>query len=150
MSNHHSEIAQRAYDAFANRDLAMLVELSRPDVEVHTVTGAVAGRTDPYVGHGGLERYLGDVAEVWDEIELQPHEFVELDDDRVLVVGRVRARRGSARTDMPNAWLWEFEGELVRRVSILPDATTVQALLAGRRDGQPSGDSGSGPPPPPR
>jgi ketosteroid isomerase-like protein len=136
VSLHHSDIARRAYDAFARADLDGLIEHTHEDVEVRTVTGAVA-HGEPYRGHEGLAEYLRDADRLWDEIELQPHEFVELDDKRVLVLGRVRTRRGTARTDLPSAWLWEFEGELVRRMSILTDAVTIQRLAVEREDGNP-------------
>lgn len=135
MPTRHSEIAQRAYAAFARADLDDLVEHTHEDVEIRTVTGAVAGHEEPYRGHAGLAEYLKDADRLWDEIELKPHEFIELDDERVLVLGRVRTRRGKARNDLPSAWLWEFEGELVRRMSILTDAVMIQRLVV-ERDGR--------------
>jgi ketosteroid isomerase-like protein len=95
---------------FAQRDRKTLVELADPEIAVDSVTNLVAGREGPYRGHGGVGEYLDDVAAAWDEIELQPHEFVELSDERILVVGRVRTRRGTTRIDMSSAWLWEFAG----------------------------------------
>jgi hypothetical protein len=48
----------------------------------------------------------------------------------VLVSGRVRLRRDRTRVDAPNAWLWELEGGLVRRVRILSDPATIEELRA--------------------
>ena len=41
-------IIRQAYRAFAERDLDGLVELSDDAIEVSTVTGLLAGRTEPY------------------------------------------------------------------------------------------------------
>jgi ketosteroid isomerase-like protein len=130
MASDYVALARRAYRAFADQDFAGLRELSDPEIEVHTVTGAVAGREEPYRGHAGLEQYLCDVGEVWDEIELYPHEFLELDGERVLVLGRVRAKREGSTIDTPNAWLWEFRGDLVSCVRILGDLEAARSFLA--------------------
>jgi ketosteroid isomerase-like protein len=107
-------MVRSAYAAFATRDLTLLRELAHPDVEISTVTGLVAGHEEPYRGYAGLERYMDDVRSVWDEIELIPQQFSELERGRLLVFGRVRGRRGSTLIDAPNAWLWTFrEGMFV-------------------------------------
>ena len=134
MKRTRSEITREAYDAFANRELERLLQYASEDIEVRTVTGAVAGHEEPYRGHEGLAEYIRDAERIWDEIDLQAHEFIDLDDSRVLVLGRVRTRRGKARTDLPSAWLWEFDNDRVRRMSILTDATMIQRLELQRSD----------------
>jgi ketosteroid isomerase-like protein len=129
MAGDHIALARRAYRAFADQDLEAIVKFSDPEVEVHTVTGTVAGRKEPYRGHAGLEAYMRDVNEVWDEIELYPHEFIELEGERVLVLGRVRARREGSMVDTPNAWLWSFKERLVKSVRILGDLEVVRDFL---------------------
>jgi len=103
-----AELVRDAYQAFARRDLDALVEIADPQIEISSVTGMLAGREEPYRGRAALADYLRDVAEVWDEIELLPQELVEIDEGRVLVFGRVRARRRNSRIDTPNAWMWEL------------------------------------------
>ena len=124
------DLVKRAYRAFADRDLAELRQLSHPEIEVYAVTGVVAGSAQPYRGADGLAQYIHDVEQVWDEITLTPQQFDELPDGRVLVLGRVRVRRDRARMDTPNAWLWELDGETVRRVRILTDPAEIEALSA--------------------
>ena len=122
------DLVKEAYRAFADRDVDALREASHPEIEVFAVTGLVAGSGQPYVGADGLATYIADVEEVWDEIELTPQQFDELSDGRFLVTGRVKVKRDRARVDAPNAWLWEFEGDLVRRVRILTDPAEIEAL----------------------
>lgn len=128
MGARHFDVIRRAYRAFAERDVDALRQISHPEIEVHAVTGLVAGSGGPYRGADGLADYIRDVETVWDEIELTPQVFDELDQARVLVTGRVRVRRDQSRVDTPNAWLWEFENERVRRVRILTDPNEVEAL----------------------
>jgi len=119
----HVRIVERAYDAFRKRDLDDLTAMSHPDIEIASVTGVMAGREGPYRGIGALGNYLQDVERVWDEIELLPQEFTETKDGNVLVFGRVRARRGNARIDTPNAWLWELEGDRIIKVHVYAEPT---------------------------
>jgi ketosteroid isomerase-like protein len=118
-----AEVVRGAYEAFARRDLDALVGLADPQIEISSVTGMLAGREEPYRGREALADYLRDVAEVWDEIELLPQELVELDGERVLVFGRVRARRRNSRIDTPNAWMWKLRGEKVIFVRVYAEPT---------------------------
>jgi ketosteroid isomerase-like protein len=124
------ELVKRAYTAFAARDTETLMEISAEDVEVSTVTGLLAGREGPYRGHEELDAYLSDVAEVWEELKLEPSEFFELDERRLLVFGRIRARQERGRViDMPNAWLWEIEGEKVVSVRVFAEVHQARELV---------------------
>jgi ketosteroid isomerase-like protein len=123
------EVVRSAYDAFARRDLDALSELSDPEIEISSVTGILAGHEEPYRGEGALAEYLRDVERIWDEIELLPQEMVELEDERVLVFGRVRARRKNARVDTPNAWLWQLREGRVRLVRVYAEPTTDASWL---------------------
>ena len=120
-------MVKRAYEAFSRRDVKALIEIADPEISISSVTGIIAGREDPYTGAEALADYLADVESVWDEIDLVPEEFQDLEDGRVLVFGRVRARRVGARVDTPNAWLWELRGGRVVSVQVYaqpsPDAS---------------------------
>ncbi len=122
-------VIRRAYQAFATRDVDGLRELSDPGVELRTVTGALAREGEPYVGLDGLLAYMRDVGDVWDELELLPAEFHDLGDDRTLVFGRVRARRGSTLIDSPNAWLWRVREGKVVAAEVFGDPEAATALL---------------------
>jgi ketosteroid isomerase-like protein len=123
------ELVRRAYQAFSKRDLDALREIADPRIEIHTVTGMIAGRSEPYLGHDGLVEYLRDVGETWDEIELLPTDFHELSDSRLVVFGRVRARRELAVIDAPNAWLWEVGEGRIRSARVFGDPQGARELL---------------------
>jgi ketosteroid isomerase-like protein len=123
------ELVRRAYRAFSERDIDTLKQLADPAIEIHTVTGMIAGRDEPYRGHEGVLEYMRDVAEQWDEIELSPGAFHALSDSRLVVFGRVRARRELAVIDAPNAWLWEVAEGRIRSARVFGDPQTARELL---------------------
>jgi ketosteroid isomerase-like protein len=129
MSGETEQLVRKAYQAFSKRDLDALREIADPRIEIHTVTGMIAGRSEPYRGHDGLIEYLHDVGETWDEIELLPTDFHELSDSRLLVFGRVRARRELAVIDAPNAWLWEVGEGRIRSARVFGDPQSARELL---------------------
>jgi ketosteroid isomerase-like protein len=129
MPNSAEALVRRAYRAFSERDLDALMKIADPRIEIHTVTGMIAGRDEPYRGHQGLMEYLRDVAEMWDEIELLPSDFHELSDSRLVVFGRVRARRELAVIDAPNAWLWEVAEGRIRSARVFGDPQNARELL---------------------
>jgi ketosteroid isomerase-like protein len=124
-----SDVVKRAYEAFDERDLKALTDVTHPEVEITSVTGIIAGHERPYKGREALVDYLQDVEKIWDEIELVPQEFIDLDADRVLVFGRVRARRQNSRVDTPNAWLWELRGGRVLSVKVYAEPTADASWL---------------------
>jgi ketosteroid isomerase-like protein len=123
------QLVRSAYRAFSERDAEALRKLADPRIEIHTVTGMVAGRADPYRGHDGIDEYLRDVAELWDEIELLPGNFHPLSESRLVVFGRVRARRELAVIDAPNAWLWEIGEGRIRSARVFGDPQAAYELL---------------------
>ena len=125
---------RQAYKAFAARDVPTLCDVSHPDVEVRTMTALIAGRNEPYAGHEGIAQYVDDVGRVWDELELDPVEFHELESGGVLVFGRVRARRGSMRVDSANAWLWHLRDGKVARVEVFGAPGAAAALVRERQE----------------
>lgn len=122
-------VIRRAYRAFAARDTAALRELAHPEVEIRAVTGALVRDGRPYVGIEGVAEYVRDVGEVWDELELLPAEFHDLDEERTLVFGRVRARRGSTLIDSANAWLWRLRDGKVLSAEVYGDPESAVALF---------------------
>jgi ketosteroid isomerase-like protein len=114
-------IIRQAFRAFAERDIDGLREIADEAVEVSTVTGLLSGRTEPYRGYAGLEEYMADLAATWKRIELQPQQFNQLDAERMLVFGRVRAWHQRGFLDTSNAWLWTLRDDKVAAVQVFAD-----------------------------
>jgi ketosteroid isomerase-like protein len=123
------ELVRRAYQAFSERDLEALKKIADPKIEIHTVTGMLAGRDEPYRGFEGVAEYMRDVSEMWDEIEITAADFHPLSDSRLVVFGRVRARRELAVIDAPNAWLWEVGEGRIRSARVFGDPQTARELI---------------------
>jgi ketosteroid isomerase-like protein len=115
------QLIRKAYAAFADRDLEGLIALSDEAIEVSTVTGMLAGRTEPYRGHEGLAAYIDDLTSQWKRLELQPQSFHPVGEGRVLVFGRVRAWHERGFLDTQNAWLWTLRGDRVLSVRVYAD-----------------------------
>jgi ketosteroid isomerase-like protein len=117
----HEILIRRAYRAFDQRDLETLAELADEAIEISTVTGALSGRTEPYRGHEGLAQYMDDLNSTWERLELNPQQFHALDDERVLVLGRVRAWHERGFLDSSNAWLWTIRDGKVAAAQVYAD-----------------------------
>jgi len=127
-------VIRRAYRAFGERDVATLAELAAEDIEVSTVTGLLAGRSEPYRGRAGIEDYFDDLASTWKKIELQPQSFHHLDEGQILVFGRVRAWHDRGLLDSSNAWLWTLRDGRVIAVRVFADPADARALITGGSD----------------
>ncbi len=130
-------LIRKAYSAFGDRDLDALRTLADEAIEVSTVTGLLAGRTEPYRGYDGLAQYFDDLAEQWKRLELQPQHFHPVGDGQVLVFGRVRAWHERGFLDSQNAWLWTLRGDRVIAVRVYADPGDArQAFGDAEADGR--------------
>ena len=121
------EVVKATFAAFADRDLQAVLALADPEIEFTAVTGAHAGRTDPYKGHDGMRQYFRDVAAVWEELRLTPREFRE-EGGLILVTGKVSARSRSRTVTGSTGWIWRVrEGKVlvVRVYASAADATAA-------------------------
>ena len=131
MARTRETLIRRAYQAFAERDRETLVSLASPEIEISTVTGLLAGRDEPYRGHEGIAEYLSDTEEVWKRLELFPREFQELDEERMMVFGRVRAWHERGFLDSANAWLWTVAEDKVTAVQVFANPGDARTFLRG-------------------
>jgi ketosteroid isomerase-like protein len=125
----HESLIRRAFHALDQRDLEALTELADEAVEILTVTGALSGRTEPYRGHAGLAQYIDDLASTWRRLELHPQQFHALDEERVLVLGRVRAWHERGFLDSSNAWLWTIRDGRVIAARVYADPGEARRAL---------------------
>jgi ketosteroid isomerase-like protein len=124
------ELIRKAYAAFAARDLEALKALSAEEIEVSTVTGLLAGRTEPYRGYEGLAAYIDDISGQWKRLELQPQHFLPVSENRFLVFGRVRAWHERGFLDSENAWLWQLRDDRVVSVRVYADPAEARRAFA--------------------
>lgn len=116
------ELIERLYDCFNRRDESGITELCDEQMGFYPiVTAEVVGREAPYVGPKGLHEYMDDVAQVWEELQIEPSRQ-DWRGSKVLVRGRVYARsRELGIRDVPVAWIWQVRGGLFVRGEVFPD-----------------------------
>jgi ketosteroid isomerase-like protein len=140
MSQENVEIVRRAFDAF-NRtyaagatDLSELLDFLDPDVEWVPIMAVLEGIT--YQGYEGMRQWIEDVKRDWADFEPRPEHFLDLGDDRVLVLGswHARGRGGDVPLDIPQgAWLIQIRnGKIVRLQTFTERKKALEA--AGLRE----------------
>jgi len=110
------ELVKRLMDAVNRRDIDVYAGLTTSDFEWFPVFAArVEG--DVYRGREGIEAFLGEVDQIWEEFLPIPEEYRDLG-DRVLGLGRLRTRgRGSGvPIDSPWGGIYDFRGREISRI----------------------------------
>ncbi|HWX96562.1 MAG TPA: nuclear transport factor 2 family protein [Solirubrobacteraceae bacterium] len=129
MARKHVEIVKELTRAFHRRDIDAFAKLTTADVEWVPVFSAQVERT-VYRGREGIETFLREVTETWDEFRPIPEEYRDVG-DRVLALGRLRARGRSsgAPVDAPWAGIFDFRISKVCRIrTYLDHAEALNAL----------------------
>ncbi len=111
------EIARRVIDAFNRRDVDAMLECVNADLEwfpampVTSGVGALRGRE-------GIESYVREVGETWEEYRVVRPEFRDLGNDQVLVLSRVEGRgTGSGgMVDAAMGQIMDFHESKISRV----------------------------------
>jgi uncharacterized protein len=124
-----TDLARQAFDAFNRRDVEEMVRLMDPGIEFFAPTAELANAGNPYRGHDGIRKYFADVARVWEELEVMPGEFREVD-DHVLAFGRVYGRgEGGYIQDSPAQWVFTAEGQGFVRVRVFTNRSAALAAV---------------------
>jgi ketosteroid isomerase-like protein len=102
MSQEHVELIKALMDAVNRRDIDTLAGVTTSDFEWFPVFAArVEG--DVYRGRAGIEAFLGEVDEIWEEFRPVPEEYRDLG-DRVLALGRLKTRGRSSGVPIDAPW----------------------------------------------
>jgi ketosteroid isomerase-like protein len=129
MSHANVESAKRVVDAFNRRDVEGFFALAASDFEwFPAMAGTVEG--GGYRGRDGIEKYLADIGDAWEQYRVLAEEFRDMD-DRVVMLGRIEGRgRGShAWIDSPTGTIFEFLGGKMSRVrTYLDHGETLRAV----------------------
>ena len=128
MSREDVETIRGGLAALNRRDVGGMLATLNADVELFPLRAVLDGSV--YRGHEGLQRWLADMGEDWDDFRIESYDVRALDDGRILVVGRFHARGRSSGVllDQPAAWVCEMAAGKVARIRFYTDA---DAALAG-------------------
>jgi ketosteroid isomerase-like protein len=124
------DLVGRMFEAFARRDLDALIATMDPDIEFLPVTANITTGGVPYRGYDGIARYLVDVAGIWPELRIFPHDLRE-QGDAVVALGRVIARGGGMILDRPTGWVFTIrDGKIVRGLVYASHDEALAAVAA--------------------
>jgi ketosteroid isomerase-like protein len=133
MSESNLEIARRVLDAFGRREVVAVLALLDSKVVFFAPTAIAARHPTTYRGHEGVRLYFDHVARVWDELEVEPHDFKDAG-EFVVALGKVRGRLkdGGGTVEDDVAWAWKVkDGKVIwGRVYTNPQDALADAGLA--------------------
>jgi ketosteroid isomerase-like protein len=129
MSEENVEIVKQLTEAFHQRDIDSFARLTTQDVEWVPVFSAQVERT-VYRGREGIERFLRELSETWDEFRPVPEEYRQVG-DRVLALGRLKAqgRSSGAAVDAPWAGIFDFRTARICKIRTYLDHAEALAAL---------------------
>jgi uncharacterized protein len=110
-------LARRGYEALAAGDMDSVLELMHPDIEVEVHTGRPdLPEAHVFRGHKGFLQNLDQLAEVFEEIEVTPEEFIEVGDELVVVIHTAgRGKSSGIRVENRVAHIWTLrDGKATR------------------------------------
>jgi ketosteroid isomerase-like protein len=126
VSAENLQVVRDVYAAFARNDIpAVLVAL---DENIEWTTSMLLRSGATYRGHEGVEKLLGALGEVWQEMSAEPEEFID-GGDTIVVVVRERATTSSGSTDTVAVHLWRMRsGKAIAFTEYIDTARTVRSL----------------------
>jgi ketosteroid isomerase-like protein len=128
MSQENVDIVRRAVEAFPRGDMEEMLSYLDPELEWHSaIVGGAEGNV--YRGHEGFRRWYADSFESFEELRNEWSEFRDLG-DRVLALGRVRARgrESGVEIDSPMGWVATIRrGKLLKAEGFLSRDKALEA-----------------------
>ena len=128
------ELARKILEGLASRDAAVLIELSHPDVELHSFFALAEGGV--YRGPEGTRRYMSDLADAWEIVRAEVDDALGIADIALLVGwmhSRSAARAAASRAPLPT----DACRVPVRQAALLPrlprPGASFSRLSGGRR-----------------
>jgi ketosteroid isomerase-like protein len=87
-----------------------------------------------YRGHADMRRWLfEDWATAWSEYSAEPEEYIDIDDDHVIAVFRMKAtgRASGVAIERQDAMVYELRGELITRIDYYNSKQQALDAVAG-------------------
>ena len=134
MSQANVEVAKRVIDAFNRRDVDAIFECVNPDIEWLPAMPVTFGG-GPLRGREGIESYVREVSDTWEEYRVVGQDFRDLGEDQVLVLSRIEGRGAGSGglVDAAMGQIFDFRDGKIARVRTYLDH--VEALeAAGLRE----------------
>jgi ketosteroid isomerase-like protein len=101
MSQENVQIVQSLYEGWLQGDLG----LDKLDPDISIVESAVVPGAASANGIAAVERYIASFAKYWDEIRVEPEEYIDAG-DLVIVVARLIGRGKSSGVAVDRLWTY--------------------------------------------
>src|ERR1700736_2743294 len=130
MSQGNVEIAQRVIDAFNRRDVDAIFECVNHDVEWFPAMPVTFGG-GALRGRDGIESYIREVTETWEEYRVVGQDFRDLGDDQALVLSRVEGRGAGSGgpVDAAMGQIYDFRNGKIARVRTYLDHSEARKAV---------------------
>jgi len=124
MASNHVETLRPIYAEWARGNFASGQPPCAPDL---VYTGFVPDGRVTTQGREEFLRWIRELFSHWDDYRVEADEFVQLDDDTVLVAGRQygTGRQSGVKVEAPVFSVWIFRGEQVAGLHFDPDRERV-------------------------
>jgi len=116
MSAANVEIVRSIYASWERGDFSRAADWAHPEIECTSFGGPVSGG---YVGTAAIEQGWRAVLEILDDAQPEAQEYRDVDEERVLVLSRLRGRQkdGGAEVEELRANLFRIrDGRVVRLI----------------------------------
>jgi ketosteroid isomerase-like protein len=114
-----------AYGAFARQDIPSVMAAFHEDIEWQGPDSVPWG--GDYHGHDGVGRFFGQLGDYWQELKVEPEEFIEAGDTIVVLI-RLSGTGAGGSTDSKSLHLWPMRDGKAASFREYPD--TARALQA--------------------
>ena len=117
MSQENVEIVREALAAFAPNTRDHALALADPDIVIDATRNVFNAGT--YVGLDGVRKMFAGMDETWDEMRVEPHEFLDAG-ERVVVIGKLigKGKGSGVEVERFNGQVWTVRDRLVSRLEV--------------------------------
>jgi ketosteroid isomerase-like protein len=137
MSRKDVEMLRNAYAAFNRGDWGAALENAHPEIEwrLHGELGIDV--PDPVRGREALKAFWADFFDVWDDYRMEPLDFSEAPNGRVLVTVRFTAhgQGSSVPIELTYFWVYRVRGRAIVSVDLYADRSEALEAVGLRPTG---------------
>lgn len=126
MSAENVQVLRSAYEAFARQDVPAVMAAFDEDIEWEAPDSLPFGGT--YRGHDGVGSFFGQLPQYWQNLAVEPEEFID-GGDTIVVVAHVHGTGGAGAYDQRHVHLWRMRnGKAFRFTEWSDTARGLKAL----------------------
>jgi uncharacterized protein len=126
MASQDVETLRAGYEAFARQDIPAVLAAFDPQITWRTSDSLPFGGT--YQGHDGVVSFFQKLGEHFQEIEVEPLEFID-GDDTIVVLCRDRVAAAGGSNEQQTVHLWRMrDGKAAEFTEFLDAAPILQIL----------------------